>query len=223
MARRVGVDDEGAVQALVDVPLQRQRVAVVEVAAERLGVELVDELAAGLRPRRHPARRPCAPSGCRGSACVCGCEPPLTKWMRSRSPSVHAKRRARARGRCRSRPGRTRPARSRSPCPRRRSRTRARCGRRRSRRHRAGVPVGEDRVRVEAVAGMVDLADGRHAAMRGMIGRTVPGTARSRVHHLRCRCGSGAAEPGRCQRGGRQQAAAQHRAPERTEHYSSPR
>ena len=34
MARGIGVDDEGAVHALVDVPLQRQRVAVIEVAAE---------------------------------------------------------------------------------------------------------------------------------------------------------------------------------------------
>ena len=46
MAGGVGIDDEGAVHALVQVPLQRQRVAVVEVAAERLGVELVDEFLA---------------------------------------------------------------------------------------------------------------------------------------------------------------------------------
>ena len=48
MPRRIGIDDEGAVHPLVDVPLQRQRVAVIEVAAERQGVELVDELAAGI-------------------------------------------------------------------------------------------------------------------------------------------------------------------------------
>ena len=46
MARRIGIDDEGAVHALVDVPLQRQGVAVIEMAAEREGVELVDELLA---------------------------------------------------------------------------------------------------------------------------------------------------------------------------------
>ena len=43
MAGGIGIDDEGAVHALVQVPFQRQSVAVVEVAAERLGVELVDE------------------------------------------------------------------------------------------------------------------------------------------------------------------------------------
>ena len=42
-----GIDDEGAVEALVDVALQRHRVAVIEVQAERLGVELVDESIAG--------------------------------------------------------------------------------------------------------------------------------------------------------------------------------
>src|SRR4051812_46827181 len=52
MARRVGVDDKGAVQALVDVPLQRDGVAVIEMAAEGLGLELVDELATG----QHVAR-----------------------------------------------------------------------------------------------------------------------------------------------------------------------
>ena len=48
MAGRIGVDDEGAVHALVDVPLQRQGVAMIEVAAERPRVELVDELTARL-------------------------------------------------------------------------------------------------------------------------------------------------------------------------------
>ena len=44
----LGVDDEGAVEALGDVRGQRRRVAVVEVQAEGLGVELVDGRAAGL-------------------------------------------------------------------------------------------------------------------------------------------------------------------------------
>src|SRR5829696_1866791 len=44
MASRVRVDDEGAVHPLMDMALQRQRMAVVEVTAERLRVELVDEL-----------------------------------------------------------------------------------------------------------------------------------------------------------------------------------
>jgi hypothetical protein len=47
MARRIGVDDEGAVQALVDVPLQRHRVAVIEMTAEWKGIELVDESLSG--------------------------------------------------------------------------------------------------------------------------------------------------------------------------------
>lgn len=47
MAGGIGVDDEGAVHALVDVTAQRHEVAVIEVAAEGEGVELVDELAAG--------------------------------------------------------------------------------------------------------------------------------------------------------------------------------
>ena len=41
---RIGIDDVGAVEPLVDVALQRRRVAVVEVAAEGLGLELVGEL-----------------------------------------------------------------------------------------------------------------------------------------------------------------------------------
>ena len=45
---RVGVDDEGAVEPLVDVAFQGRGVAVVEVAAEGLGRELVDELVADL-------------------------------------------------------------------------------------------------------------------------------------------------------------------------------
>ena len=62
--RRLRIDDEDAVEPLVNVALQRNRVAVIEMQAERLGVELVDELAArhhlmfGQRPvhlRRMPA------------------------------------------------------------------------------------------------------------------------------------------------------------------------
>src|SRR5690606_41763611 len=58
---RVRIDHEGAVHALVDVPLQRQCMAVVEVAAERPGVELVDELVpridqAGARHAVHARR-----------------------------------------------------------------------------------------------------------------------------------------------------------------------
>ena len=44
----LGVDEEGAVEALGDVRRQRRGVAVVEVQAEGLGVELVDGRAAGL-------------------------------------------------------------------------------------------------------------------------------------------------------------------------------
>ena len=47
MTRRIGIDDEGAVHALVDVPLQRQGMAVIEVASEGEGVELVGEFLAG--------------------------------------------------------------------------------------------------------------------------------------------------------------------------------
>ena len=48
MARGIGIDDESAVESLVDVPLQRQGMAVIEMAAEGLRFELVDELAAGI-------------------------------------------------------------------------------------------------------------------------------------------------------------------------------
>lgn len=42
------VYDEGAVQPRVDVALERGSVTVIEVAAEEVGIELVDELLAGL-------------------------------------------------------------------------------------------------------------------------------------------------------------------------------
>ena len=41
---RIGIDDVGAVEPLVNVALQRRRVAVIEVAAEGFGRELVGEL-----------------------------------------------------------------------------------------------------------------------------------------------------------------------------------
>src|SRR5215213_2784051 len=46
MTCRIRIHDEGTVQALVDVPLQRNGVAVVEVAAKGFGLELVDEFTA---------------------------------------------------------------------------------------------------------------------------------------------------------------------------------
>ena len=46
MACRVGIDNEKPVEPLVDMPFQRQRVTVIEMAAERLGIELIDELLA---------------------------------------------------------------------------------------------------------------------------------------------------------------------------------
>src|SRR5215207_6081335 len=42
--RRIGVDDVGPIEPFVDVALQWRRVTVIEVAAEGLGLELVDEL-----------------------------------------------------------------------------------------------------------------------------------------------------------------------------------
>ncbi len=47
VAAGIGIDDEGAVHPLVDMPLQRQGMAVIEMAAERKGVELVREFLAG--------------------------------------------------------------------------------------------------------------------------------------------------------------------------------
>src|SRR4029079_5981555 len=46
-ARRLRIDDEDAVEPLVQMAFQRHGVAVIEVQPERLGVELVDERAAG--------------------------------------------------------------------------------------------------------------------------------------------------------------------------------
>ena len=118
MTRRIGIDDEGAVHALVDVPLQRQGVAVIEVAAEREGVELVGEFLAGADLAGARECRPCGPSGCRGNgwsggASRCSGRRCARGRPRSRAGS------GRAPGHCRSRPGRRCPARSRSPCPRR--------------------------------------------------------------------------------------------------------
>ena len=46
VARRIWIDHEQAVHALVHVPFQRQRVAMIEMTAEGLGIELIDELLA---------------------------------------------------------------------------------------------------------------------------------------------------------------------------------
>src|SRR5215208_3274788 len=54
MPCRIRIDDEGAVHAFVDVPLQRQGMAVIEVAAHRQRIELVDKLVTGLD---HPSAR----------------------------------------------------------------------------------------------------------------------------------------------------------------------
>jgi hypothetical protein len=49
---RVGIDEECAVKALVDVALERGGVAVVQMTAERLGVELVGEAPPGIMTPR---------------------------------------------------------------------------------------------------------------------------------------------------------------------------
>ena len=84
------IDDERAVQALGDVLGERAHVAVVEVQAERQRVELVDRRAARARPRprRGRGRRRPARVWMPWKWIVCGCVPPLTKRIRSRSPSV---------------------------------------------------------------------------------------------------------------------------------------
>ena len=86
------VDDEGAVEAAGDVGGERRDVAVVEVEAEGLGVELVGEALAGLdlaAALRSPI--PGMPSICAGwmpwKCIVCGCSEALTKRIRSFSPS----------------------------------------------------------------------------------------------------------------------------------------
>ena len=61
VAAGIGIDDEGAVHPLVDMPLKRQGMAVIEMAAERKGVELVCELLAwgdlaGAGNSVHPGR-----------------------------------------------------------------------------------------------------------------------------------------------------------------------
>src|SRR5687767_984879 len=48
------IHDEGAVEPLVDVPLERSRVAVIQVKPERLGVELIDERLARIDDLEHP-------------------------------------------------------------------------------------------------------------------------------------------------------------------------
>ena len=88
-----GIDDERAVEALGDVRGERRRVAVVEVEAERLGVELVGERLAGLdQPAADLLAEPGTPSIAAGwmpwKWTVCGCALPFVNRMRSRSPSV---------------------------------------------------------------------------------------------------------------------------------------
>ena len=75
--RLLRVDDERAVEALVDVLLERRRVAVVELHPVRARRELVGERA---RPaRRSRRRRPCFPGWIPWKWIVCGCEPPFVK------------------------------------------------------------------------------------------------------------------------------------------------
>ena len=72
-ARRVGVDDEGAVEAFVDVRFSGT-VAMVEVAAEGVGVELVDKVAA----RQHlpaPGTPSMRAAWMPWKWMLCGCEP----------------------------------------------------------------------------------------------------------------------------------------------------
>ena len=167
MPRRVGIDDEGAVHALVDVPLQRQGVAVVEVAAEREGVELVDELLAGadLAGARHAVHAGRVDAvevhGVRVRAVVAEDDPhPLAlgdAQARARHPAVVG-------------PGREEePGRDLDLLVLADDLERAQRAAIRQRRDRAGVPVGEERCGVEAVAGVVDLADGDHVAVRAVM------------------------------------------------------
>ena len=167
MPRRIGVDDEGAVHALVHVPLQRQRVAVIEVAAERLGVELVDELLArtdqpGARHAVHARRMDAVEMHrVRMRAVVPEDDPqPLALLGAERRPGHAAV----------VGPGREHDARRdldllvlgrdlEGP-------QRAPVGQRRD---RAGLPVGQHCRRIEAVAGVVDLADRDHRAVGGAV------------------------------------------------------
>ena len=169
MAGRIGIDDEGAVHALVHVPLQRQRVAVIEVAAERLGVELVDELLAridqaGARHAVHARRMDAVEMHrVRMRAVVLEDDPQPVAFGRAQRRAGHAAVVG---------PGREHDARRdldllvlgddlEGP-------QRAAVGQRRD---RAGLPVGQHRGRIEAVAGVVDLADGDHRAVRArMVG-----------------------------------------------------
>ncbi len=60
---------------LCDVPFQRQRVAVIEVAAEGTGVELVDELVARFDQRRRPGTPSMRAAWIPWKCIECGCEP----------------------------------------------------------------------------------------------------------------------------------------------------
>ena len=72
-ARLLRVDDERAVEALVDVLLQRRGVTVVEMEPGGAGLELVRELDPRTRRSRRP--RPCSTGGFRGSGSCAGASP----------------------------------------------------------------------------------------------------------------------------------------------------
>src|SRR5665811_674246 len=61
MPRRIGIDNEGAIESLVDMPFQRRGMTVIQMAAERKSVEFVDEILswpdfARARNAVHPSR-----------------------------------------------------------------------------------------------------------------------------------------------------------------------
>ena len=168
MAGGIGIDDEQPVHALVDMTRQRQRVAMIEMAAEGLGVEFVDELLsrtdqAGAGNAIHPG----------------GVDAVEMHRMRMRSivPEDDA---AAARLPSRAAPGPgTRPLKvqagnmtpgaisislSSAVTSKVRSRAAVRHGR-----DGSGLPIGQHRGRIEAVAGVVDLADRDHRAMCGAV------------------------------------------------------
>ena len=158
---RIRVDDEGAVEALVDVPLQRQRVAVVEMAAEGLG----------RRTRRRTPRR-AAISPAPGTPSM------RAEWMPWKCMRVRhvagveeADAQPVALGRAQGRtghaaivgPGRKEHAgRDLDLLIDRGDLELAQPPAVGQGRHDAGVPVAEDGMGIEAVTGVIDLADGGH-------------------------------------------------------------
>ena len=169
MASGIGIDDEGAVKPLMDVPLQRHRVAVIEVAAEGKGIEFVDETL----PRRGLARA-------RHAVHARGVDAVEVHAMRMRPGIDEADADPVALG---DPEGRTGNAAVEGP----------------SREHDAGgdfdflvfgddvevpelasvgeradaapVPIGEDAGGIESVANRIDLAHREHAAMAGVMAR----------------------------------------------------